>query len=203
MEVQASANFYKNVKCSKFPMDAWSFQEIIFKHEPTVIIEIGNLHGGSAWMLRDWLMDTKDGRCVIAIDINHEKLDDRVRQVENIFWIEGDAKSEEVVKTAKQLILPEDRVMVIDDSEHTIEHTYGVLKAYADFVTPGQFFIVEDTILGNMLPRAHGEFGADVAVRAFLKERDDFEVITYWQKWFLTLNPGGYLQKKEIGNEGS
>ena len=152
-------------------------------------------------MLWDWLKDTDEGNLVIGVDIKHSNLDDKVRDHPHIEWIEGDAKSPEIVERVKSLIYPDDRVMIIDDSSHTPYHTYEVLKAYADLVTPGQFFIVEDTILGNILPRSHGEFGADIAVREFLKERDDFETVTYWQKWFLTCNPGGYLKRKEIGNE--
>lgn len=199
VETQASLTSYKNIKCSKFPMDAWVLQEIIFKHLPTVIIEIGNLFGGSTLMLSDWLMDTEDGRGVIGVDINHSVLNEKVVDHPSIKWIEGDAPDEEIVSRVKKLLKPKDRVMIIDDSSHTPYHTYEVLTSYADLVTPGQFFIVEDTILGNIMPRAHGEFGADIAVKVFLKERDDFEAVTYWQKWFLTLNPGGFLQRKEIG----
>lgn len=205
-EIQASVTWYKNIVCSKFPMDAWVMQEIIYKNYPTVIIEIGNFHGGSALMLSDWLMGTPEGRLVIGVDISHLRLDEKVREHPHIAWVEGDAKSEETVERVKKLLKPSDRVMIIDDSSHTTDHTYGVLNAYCDLVTPGQYFIVEDTILGNIMPRSHGEFGADIAVDMFLKERGDFRVVTYWQKWFLTCCPGGFLQKllpeEEIPQQG-
>jgi cephalosporin hydroxylase len=195
LRVQANITFYKGVKTSTLPSDAWVYHELIWKERPTVIVEIGNFHGGSTMMLSDYMMGTPEGRLVIGVDIDHSQLFQDALEYPNIKWIEGDANHEDMLGRVKSLIQPDDKVMVVDDSNHQEEHTYQVLKSFAPLVTKNQYFIVEDTLIGGILPRHHGEFGADVAVARFLKETDEFEPVTYWQKWFITNNPGGFLRR--------
>ena len=49
---------YLGVKTLKNPMDFWVYQEMIFEHNPDVIIEIGNNWGGSTLALAHLLYQT-------------------------------------------------------------------------------------------------------------------------------------------------
>ena len=189
---------YKGVQTGKWPCDAWVYQEIIYKHKPNVIIEIGNLAGGSSLMFRDLLKvhtPFPDYR-VIGVDINHFQLSKDVVDAEHIFWVEGDAKLDSTVDKVKELLRPTDRVMVIDDSNHEPEHTYQVLMEYSPFVSKGQYFIVEDTTLGHIIPKSHPEyFGAHQAVERFLEGNTKFRIDAEKEKWFYTNNTDGFLER--------
>jgi hypothetical protein len=81
------------------------------------------------------------------------------------------------------------------DSDHSRDHVLDELRAYADLVSVGSYFVVEDTNV-NGHP-AYPEFGPGPmeAVDAFLAEDDRFEVDAGREKFFMTFNPRGYLRK--------
>jgi cephalosporin hydroxylase len=56
-------------------------------------------------------------------------------------------------------------VMVIEDSDHSAEHVLANVRAYAEFVSPGSFLIVQDTRFG----RGVG-LGPSKAIAHFLAE---------------------------------
>jgi len=194
MQIQANLMTYRGVKNSKWPCDAWVYQEIIHARNPSVIIEIGNQHGASTMMFMDYLtMYSDKPKCVIGVDIDHSQLYERARGYAGIIWVEGDAVRQETVDEVAALLREDDEVMVIDDSNHEPEHTYQVLKRWSELASVGQYCIVEDTILGTVVPKQHREYGADTAVRRFMQETDKFAIDGNQEKWFYTNNPGGFL----------
>ncbi len=189
---------YKGVHVCKMPNDLWIFQEIIAERQPTVIVEIGNQAGGSTMYLRDMLtLCVPEPTKVIGIDIDHSKLSEHVRDYPGIVWIEGDATTRGVINEARNHITADDRVMVIEDSSHDYENTLRVLKAWERHVTKGQYFIVEDTLLGEFVPSTaeNAHDGAYKAVKEFMSLNKDFKIDRQREKWFITLNPEGYLEK--------
>ena len=198
LEIQASLTFYKGIKTSKWPCDAWIYQELIFERKPTVIIEIGNFHGGSTVMLADYLdLFSENSRGVIGVDIDHKQLESRSLKDSRIQWVDGDGKSDEVFHAVCALLKPDDRVMVIDDSNHEPDHSYQVLKKFSPLVSVGQYFIMEDTVVGpgNIIPKMHREYGADWAVREFMKDNTEFKIDHMREKWFYTNNVDGFLER--------
>ena len=148
-------------------------------------------------MLRDALMipEIEDAKGVIGIDISRERLSQKALQYPDIKWITGDGCKPEVVDRVKSLISPDDRVMVIDDSSHEYENTYTMLRNFSPLVTKGQYFIVEDTLLGEFIPTGMDRTRAYAAVHRFMKGNKDFRIDRTREKWFVTLNPEGYLEK--------
>ena len=61
------------------------------------------------------------------------------------------------------------------------------LEAYHHLVTPGSYFIMEDTNLPDLGPRE--------AVADFLHEHPEFAIDHAREKFLLTFNPGGYLRR--------
>jgi cephalosporin hydroxylase len=55
--------------------------------------------------------------------------------------------------------------MVIEDSNHGVGEVSANLRAYGDLVTPGQFFVVQDTKIDRI-----AKAGPAATVRAFLAE---------------------------------
>jgi len=198
LDVVRTLTGYKGVHVCKMPNDLWIFQEIICARKPTVIVELGNQAGGSTMFLRDILLggEIPDARGVIGVDIEHGYLYDKAREYPGIKWVQGDAC--EVFDEVASLIRPEDRVMVIEDTTHEYEHTLKVLNTYAPLVTKGQYLIVEDTLLGEFIPSGKPNDerpGAYLAVHKFLAGNQDFTIDRQREKWFVTLNPEGYLER--------
>jgi len=87
--------------------------------------------------------------------------------------------------------------MVILDSDHSKGHVLSELKIYSKFVTKGSYIIVEDTNINNHPVFPDFGPGPMEAVEEFLKENKDFSVDRSREKFYLTFNPKGFLQKRK------
>ena len=86
--------------------------------------------------------------------------------------------------------------MVVLDSDHRRDHVLAELDAYADFVTPGCYLIVEDTnVNGHPVAPEFGP-GPTEAVERFLDADNRFAVDQTQEKFLLTFNPGGFLRRR-------
>lgn len=174
---------YFGIPTMKSPLDAWVYQELIMEIKPDVIIEIGTWHGGSALMLAH-LCDAMGTGRVISIDKNPAPNLSHPR----ITWLTGDATKVFLQITSKE------KVLVIEDSSHEYQQCLDVLRHYSEFISPGSYLIVEDTICGHGLdtgPRP----GAYEAVQTFLAENKNFEVDRTRESYLVTWNPSGYLKR--------
>tara|TARA_Y100000310_G_C20672297_1_gene810966 strand:+ start:1785 stop:2504 length:720 start_codon:yes stop_codon:yes gene_type:complete len=182
---------WNGVLTKKCPLDLWIYQEIIYKLKPDVIVECGTANGGSALFLASMCDLINKGK-IITIDI--EDMKDRP-QHERIKYLLGSSTSEKVIEKVKELINPEDRVMVILDSDHNMKHVLEELKIYGKLVTKENYIVVEDTnINGNPVDPEFGP-GPMEAVNEFLKENKNFVIDRNQEKFYLTFNPRGYLRK--------
>ena len=127
----------------KNPLDFWIYQEILWECRPDVIVEIGNFRGGSTLALAH-TCDLLAKGTILAVDTTHDQIASAVHAHPRIQLITGDAC--EVLTRVKSAIPGTASVMVMDDSVHTYDHTLKVLEHYADVVTVGNYFIVEDGI---------------------------------------------------------
>ena len=87
------------------------------------------------------------------------------------------------------------RTMVILDSDHSQAHVAGELDAYAPMVTPGCYCIVQDGFISRYDP-SHGP-GPLEATIAFLDGNTEFEVDRGRERMLHTLNPSGFLRRRE------
>ena len=183
---------YYGIPTRKNPLDAWVYQEIIVEAKPDVIVEVGNMFGGSTLALAHMCDILGHGK-VIGLDITHEKVLDVVRGHSRVTLIEGDAC--ENFPKVKALISPEDRVLVIEDSSHTYENTLNVLRTYSVLISPGNYLIVEDGICHHGLAVGPSP-GPYEAIETFIEENSDFEIDREKESFCITWNPKGYLRRK-------
>lgn len=173
------ATYWLGVWIEKNPLDMIILQEIIFEKRPDVIIECGTYKGGSAYYMAH-LMDLMNinGK-IITIDRDvyerptHPKIE----------YIHADCLTAEIPKGGT-------KTMVILDCDHSANHVYAELEKFSKYVTPGQYLIVEDTVVSD---KANGPAGA---VQRFLSSNKNFRVDKSREKYGVTCNPGGYLLKK-------
>jgi len=183
--------FWFGVPIGKCPPDLWTYQEIIFETRPDIIIECGTGTGGSALFLAQHCDLMHHGR-VITIDIK----DIPNRPVhERISYITGSSIAEQTLRQIQEMISNTDTVLVILDSDHSKDHVLKELNLYCDLITPGNYIIVEDTIIGGHPVKPHRKPGPMEAVKEFLKTHKNFEIDKSREKFYLTFNRNGYLKK--------
>lgn len=193
MQHRMKRSTYFGVPAQKFPLDCWVYQEIIFEIKSDVIVEVGNFYGGSTLYLAH-LCDLMGAGRIIGVDVSHIAVPNVVKNHPRITLIEGDACG--CFAQVRELILENETVLVIEDSSHTYQNTLNVLRMYSSLIQPGDYFIVEDGIIGHGLPTRRGELGPYGAVERFVAENPDFEIDRGRESFLLTWNPKGYLRRK-------
>lgn len=194
--------FWHDTPVLKCPLDLWIYQELIRKLSPSLIVECGTWAGGATLFMAHMLDILGNGR-IVTIDILTGA---QVREHYDRFLPPRDppvqirpehhritqllGSSTDAATVAQVVAAAEGQrcVLVIADSDHSCEHAYAELLAYHSLVTPGSYFIMEDTNIPLGGPRQ--------AVAAFLRDHGEFEVDEDLEKFLLTFNPGGYLRRK-------
>jgi cephalosporin hydroxylase len=177
----------------KCPLDLWVYQEIIAETRPGLIVETGSGRGGSALFMASICDLVGHGR-VITIDIREVPRP----QHERITYLRGSSTDPPIVERVHREAASEQTVMVVLDSDHSREHVLSELCSYGPLVGEGAYLIVEDTnINGHPVVRGHGP-GPMEAVNEFLATDvgSEFAVDRTCEKFFLTMNPGGYLRRR-------
>jgi cephalosporin hydroxylase len=182
---------YHGIPTLKNPLDFWIYQEILWECRPDFIVEIGNFRGGSTLALAHTCDLLRNGK-ILAIDTNHDQISSEVRGHPRIKLITGDAC--DVLSRVRRAVPKGASVMVMDDSVHTYEHTLKVLNAYADLVSVGNYFIVEDGICHHGLDIGP-EPGPYEAIETFMRTAENFVIDRNKENFGITWNPKGYLRK--------
>lgn len=180
------------VPIQKNPMDLLVYEQIVYDVKPDVVVECGTYRGGSALFLAHMMDALGKGR-VITIDI--EKYPN-LPQHPRISYLLGSSTAPEIVERVKTSVKPGEIVMVLLDSDHTMQHVLNELRLYHPLVTPGSYLVVEDTHMNGhpILPKSGP--GPMEAAEQFLKENSDFAVDATRERLMLTFNPRGYLKRK-------
>lgn len=129
---------WKGVRTLKFPPDMWLYQEIIHTHGIEYIIETGTRHGGSALFFTDHV------RQVVTIDPNPDWQFDW-RKTNKIMPIQMSSTAPGVAAAAIDFT-PGKRMLILD-SLHSADHVMAELLAFVPLLTPGDYIVVEDTVI--------------------------------------------------------
>jgi len=180
------------VETLKTPMDLMAYQEILTERGPDLIIETGSYKGGSALFLA-CMCDIFDHGRVVSVDVAPAA---ELPLHPRITWLTGDSVSGDVIADIALERAGVDTAMVVLDSNHRRGHVLRELRAYADMVSVGQYLIVEDTNINGHPVYADFGPGPWEAVGRFLSEQKGaFVIDPSREKWLVSFNPGGYLQR--------
>ena len=183
--------WYRGVRAYKCPTDMWVYQELIDTIRPGLVIETGTFRGGSALFIADRLELAGFGE-VVTIDIDVQP--DRP-QHPRLTYLTGSSVAPDMLDDVRRRVPADAPVLVILDSDHSRAHVAAELEAYAPLVTEGSYLIVEDTnVNGHPAAPDYGP-GPFEAVQEFLAGDPGFEVDERCERYFLTLNPSGYLRR--------
>jgi len=178
------------------PFDAWVIQEIIYETRPDLIIETGTFAGGGAVLWASLLAMVGDGT-VISIDIEPRVSDSAMELPvvkERVEFRTGSSVDPEVVAGVAKAAEGK-RVMVILDSDHSADHVFAELEAWAPLVTPGCYLIAED----GFVTAVEDDFGEGPleAVERWLPDHPEFEADAERERMLFTFSPSGFLKRLE------
>jgi cephalosporin hydroxylase len=184
--------WYRGILTYKCPTDMWVYQELIHDLRPGLVVETGTFRGGSALFIADLLETVGHGE-IITIDIEDQP--DRPSHP-RLTYLTGSSVATEVVDSVRRRLPTNGSpVIVILDSEHSRDHVAAEIKAYAPLVTVGSYLVVEDTNVNGHPAAPYFGPGPYEAAEAFLEGEPGFEVDPRCERYFLTLNPSGYLRR--------
>lgn len=187
---------YRGLNMIKNPFDLVIYEELFWETKPNVIIEIGNAYGGfTLWLLDRLRIIGINNPKVVTIDL--EKIgDENIKEAEKngIISIVGDCNSPDVLNKIKKSILPEDKVLIIEDSAHTYENTIKVLENYKDIVSVGSYLIIEDGIC-DVIDLGVSPGPMKAVEKWINKNNHEFEIDRSRERYIMTYNPKGYLKR--------
>ena len=205
----------------QIPNDMVAMQELIWEIKPDLIIETGIAHGGSLIMSASMLalldlceaieagatLDPKKSqRKVLGIDIDiraHNRAAIEAHPMASrIQMIQGSSIAPDIVDQVRRIASEHSRILVCLDSNHTHDHVFAELEAYALLTSVGSYCVVFDTIIEDMpadmfpdRPWGPGN-NPKTAVFEFLKSHAEFEADQRLQnKLMITVAPNGYLKR--------
>lgn len=188
-------NCWKNIKWLNYqifknPCDLIIMQEILNECKPSLVIECGTNQGGAAVFFISILRDLLNLEAhLITIDINHSNINFG-KYTPHITMLNGSSTDLNIFKKVKSLVRPDDKTMVVLDSDHSYNHVKTELNLYHTLVSPNQYLICEDTIVDEGLGWGTG---AHKAAIEFVKEHPEFVVDKNRERLLFTFNPDGYL----------
>lgn len=197
MSIQnATHNYsYRGVPLLKNPFDFALYPLLIWNVKPGTIIEIGSKSGGSALWFGDLLESFGlDGR-VYSIDIV------KVTKVfhQRVTFLEGDGQALHQTLSAELMRSLPRPLLVIEDADHSYETSKAVLDFFHPYFNPGEYIVIEDGIISDIIQDSSYNRGPHRALKAFLAEhRDEYEVEGDYCDFFgynVTWATNGYLKK--------
>lgn len=187
-------NHFLGVGTIKCPNDLWMYQVLMTDYRFKTVIETGTYQGGSAlWFA--FLMDMLkiDGGRVYTVDIEDRRVCDHPR----ITFLDADSTDPKLAEALSEQI--ERPLLVVLDADHAAEHVRKELELYAPMCAVGDWLIVEDTNVswGDADDRASGrDRGARGGLQDYmLQHQGEFRQDVLCERWLLTMNPGGWLQR--------
>lgn len=194
----------------QMPEDLIRLQEVIYRLQPDVIVEMGVAHGGSLIFYAGLCKILEKGR-VIGVDIEIRPHNRKALESHFLFpyitLIESSSILPETVNMVRSLIQPSEKVLVLLDSNHTREHVRQELEMYHPLVTKDSYIAVADGVMQDLydVPRGSENWRTDnpvEAVKDFLLSHPEFQ----WERpqWLfnestldfdITYFPSGWLKK--------
>lgn len=193
----------------QYPSDLLLIQEAIVRSRTNKVIEVGIARGGTTLFLASVLELTSPTQehLVVGVDISvsehtHQAVKDS-RFGRRIELIEGSSTLDSTFERVSQLVNKEDRVTVILDSNHTMQHVYREMNLYSKLVSDDSYLIVMDTAIQYLNPEVISQDrpwgkdnNPDTAVKKFLEENSDFTVDENLNnRSFPGAAKGGYLRR--------
>lgn len=189
-------NTWMGVECQKWVGDMWNYQEILFELKPSLIIEFGTYHGGSALFFASVMRQISAPFKVLSVDVYHGRLDPAARRDSDILFVESRSTVPAVADHIQRLKSKfPGKIFAILDSDHSMNHVLAEMKLLRPLLAAGDYLIVEDSNINGhpVLPGfGPGPYEAiDVYEREFPNDYKHDVAREYKSGW--TFAPNGFL----------
>ena len=175
----------------QWPVDMIMLQEVILTVRPHLIIELGTGGGRSALFMANVFDCLKIntgwdvGSRIVTMDVNPQAINGPKHP--RITYHIADDMTSEALQWAKDQIVPGNIVMVMADTSHGAAQCRKELEMYPPLVTPGSYFVMQDTLYGwYTLDDYNG--GPMIAVDEFLATHPDWISDPYFDRWIVMSN---------------
>lgn len=187
------------VNCWKSVTDLWNYQEILFDVKPSLVVEFGTRHGGSAVFYASIMRLIGQPFKVFSADISLSALDPEARRYPEIEFVESSSTEPAIAERIRQLKVEyPGKIFAILDSDHTKDHVLAEMKILRPLLSAGDYLLVEDSCVnGHPIMPAFGP-GPYEAIEAYEREFPNDYIHDYERekKFGWTLAPNGYLIRK-------
>lgn len=192
----------------QLPEDMVRTQEVIFNIQPDLIIETGVAHGGSLIYYASLCKIIGKGK-IVGIDIEIRPHNRKAIEEHFLFpyitLIEGSSTDDAIISKVKSHVKPNDKVLILLDSNHTYKHVLSELNKYSEMVSIGSYIVATDGIMEKVVgaPRTESDWNVNNPKKAaedFVKSNPNFIIeepvfpfnegvvkdrVTYWPSAFL------------------
>ena len=171
-------------------LDLNVISEYLLERRPDVVIETGTWRGGSAIFFADMMrLSGRDGD-VLTIDHNPRA----TPAYPGVTYLAGRSSIDRRVIADVAAHVQGRRAFVVLDSDHSGAHVLAELEAYARFILPGDYLLVQD---GNVYRSLGWSFEKTPlwGIERFLASCHDFKVDAARSPFATTAHPCGWLRR--------
>ncbi len=190
---------WMGVQTYKSPMDMWNYQEILVSLRPSVIIEFGTWHGGSALFFSSVMQQIGQPYVVVSVDITASRISEKTKSDPNIRLLTMSSASPEVrqsVRTLRQKF--PGPAFAILDSDHSRQHVLAEMVNLRDILVTGDYLVVEDSnINGHPVAKSFGPGPYEAIQEYFRMFPQDYDHdFDRERKFGFSFAPNGFLRRR-------
>ena len=190
---------WMGVQTYKSPMDMWNYQEILVSLQPSVIIEFGTWHGGSALFFSSVMQQIGRPYVVVSVDITASRISEKTKSDPNIRLLTMSSASPEAQQSIKTLRQEHPGpAFAILDSDHSKQHVLAEMVNLRDVLVAGDYLVVEDSnINGHPVAKSFGPGPYEAIEEYFRKFPTDYDHdFDRERKFGFSFAPNGFLRRR-------
>jgi cephalosporin hydroxylase len=187
---------WMGVHCWKSVIDMWNYQEILFELKPSLVIEFGSAHGGSALFFASVMRQIGQPFKVLSVDVNHGRLDPAARCDSDILFVESRSTVPAIAEHIQRLKSEfPGNLFAILDSSHSMNHVLAEMKLLRPLLSAGDYLVAEDSNVNGHPVRPGFGPGPYEAIEAYEHEfpNDYQHDLVRENKFGWTFAPNGFL----------
>jgi cephalosporin hydroxylase len=190
---------WMGVQTYKSPMDMWNYQEILVSLQPSVVIEFGTWHGGSALFFSSVMQQIGRPYVVVSVDITASRISEKTKSDPNIHLLTMSSASPEArqsVRTLRQKF--PGPAFAILDSDHSKQHVLAEMVNLRDILVTGDYLVVEDSnINGHPVAKSFGPGPYEAIQEYFRMFPQDYDHdFDRERKFGFSFAPNGFLRRR-------
>jgi len=189
---------WMGVQTYKSPMDMWNYQEILFSLKPSVVIEFGTWHGGSALFFSSIMKQIGRPYIVVSADIEASRISEKAKSDPDIRLLTMSSAAPELKEILKDIREKNPgSAFAILDSDHSKQHVLAEMTNLRDILVAGDYLVVEDSnINGHPVAKSFGPGPYEAIQEYFRMFPHDYEHdFNRERKFGFSFAPNGFLRR--------